>query len=81
MADSVEGLVEVKADHINSPFLTPQVGHSIIEGDQVGQASPALHKPMLAGFVPPVASHILCNLTQDDLLHNHFWHQGQADRL
>ena len=33
----------------------------------------------LAGPGPPVVLLMLCDLPQDDLLHNLSWHQGQAD--
>ena len=55
------------------------VGHSII-GDQIGQAGPAFHEPMLTGPDPLVVLHMLCDLLQDDLLHNLSWYHGQADR-
>jgi len=45
------------------------MGHSIIEGDQVGQARPAFHELMLAGPDPPVVPRMLCDHTQDDLFH------------
>ena len=55
------------------------MGHSITEGDQVGQAGPDFHEHMLARPDTPVVLHMLCDLSQD-LLHNISWHQGQADR-
>ena len=54
-------------DYINSLSLIHQVGHLIIEGDQVGQVGPAFHEPMLAVPNPQVAPHMLCDLPQDDL--------------
>jgi len=48
------------------------------EGDEVGQARPALHEPVLARRDPPVVLHMLYDLPQDDLLHNLFQHGGQA---
>ena len=35
---------------------------------------------MLAGPDPLVATHVPCDLTQDDLLHNFPWYRGQAER-
>ena len=56
------------------------MGHSVIEGDEAGQARPVFHESMLAGLDPPVNLCMLFDLTQDDLLCNLSWHQGQADR-
>ena len=56
------------------------MGHSIIEGDQIGQAGPAFHEAMLAEPDPPFVTHMPCDHTQDDLFHNVPWHRGQADR-
>ena len=44
------------------------MGHSIIEGDQIGQAGPAFHETMLAEPDPPFVTHMPCDHTQDDLL-------------
>lgn len=53
---------ELQVDNIHS--LIPLVGHLGIEGHQVGQAGPALHKPTLS--VPdPVLSCASCDSTQD----------------
>ena len=62
-------------------WVIPQMGHSGTEGNQVGQAGPAFHEPMLAGPAPPVVLHLPCDLPQDDLLHDISWHWSQADRL
>ena len=51
-----------------------------MEGDQVGQAGPAFHEPMLAGPDPLVVLHMPSEHIQDEPLHNHPWHPGQADR-
>ncbi|KAF4794975.1 hypothetical protein TURU_097010 [Turdus rufiventris] len=40
-----------------------QVGHLVIEGDQVGQAETAFHKPMLSGSNPTVILHVFCHVT------------------
>ena len=53
--------------------------HLVTEGDQVGQEESAFHEPMLAGPDPLVVPHMLCDCTQDDLLHNFSQNQGQAD--
>ena len=42
---------------------------------QVGQAGPVFHEPMLARPDPPVVLHMLCDLSQDDLLHSIPWHE------
>ena len=55
-------------------------GHFVAEGDQVSEAGPAFHKPMLAGPDPLAVPHMPRNGTQDDLLHDLPQHQGQADR-
>ena len=55
------------------------MSHSIIEGDQVSQAGPAFHEPMLTGPDPLVVLHMPCDRIQGDLFHNLSWHQGQAD--
>ena len=78
MGDSVEGFAEVRLGHSNSLSLIHQAGHSIIEGNQVGQLGLALHEPMLAGPDPLLVPHMLCDLSQDNLLHNLLWHQDQA---
>lgn len=52
VGDDVKGFAEVQADNIHSLPLIHQAGHLIIRGDQVGQAGPALPKPMLAGSEP-----------------------------
>jgi len=46
------------------------VGHLVTEGDQVSEAGPAFHKPMLAGPDPLVVLYMPCDGTQDDLLLN-----------
>ena len=57
-----------------------QSGHPVIEGDEVGQAQPASHEPVLPGPDPLDAMHVSCDLTQDYLLHDFPWYRGQADR-
>ncbi|KAK4817206.1 hypothetical protein QYF61_003599 [Mycteria americana] len=67
--DLALGLVEPQTIDL-SPWIQPvQVGHLVI-GDQVGQAGPAFHEPMLAGPDPLVGLHMPVECTQDDLLHN-----------
>lgn len=61
--------------------LIHQVGHLVVEGDDVGHAGAALHEPTLSGPNFLVVLHIPCDYTQDDLFHNISQHQGQADRL
>ena len=56
------------------------MGHLVIEGDQVGQAGPAFHEPMMAGPDHLVVLHLNSERTQDEPLHNISWHQGHADR-
>ncbi|KAK4827587.1 hypothetical protein QYF61_019489 [Mycteria americana] len=45
--------------------LGTQVGHLVIEGDQVGQAGPAFHERMLPGLDPLVGLHMPVEHTQD----------------
>jgi len=42
--------------------------------------NPAFHELVLAGPDPLDAMHMLCDLIQDDLLHNFPWYRDQADR-
>ena len=63
VGDSVKDFAEVYVDYINSLSFTHQVGHSVIKGDQVGQARPAFHEPMLAGPDPLIILHVLCDCT------------------
>ena len=46
-------------------WVIPQMGHSVTEGNQVGQAGPAFHEPMLAGPDPLVVPYLLWGHTQD----------------
>ena len=70
LGDSVKGFTEVLAGYVHSLSLIHQTGHLIMEEDQVGQAGPAFHEPMLAGPDHPVVPHMLCDHTQDDLFRN-----------
>ena len=70
VGDSVKGFPEIYIDYINSPSLIHQLGHFIVEGDQVGQAGPALGEPMLAGPDLLVVLHMQCDVPQDVLLYN-----------
>lgn len=54
VGDRVKGFAEVRVDRIHSLSLIHQVGHLVIEGDEVGQAGLAFHEPMLAGPDPQV---------------------------
>ncbi|KAK4827864.1 hypothetical protein QYF61_022014 [Mycteria americana] len=49
VGDSVKGFTKVQVDNIHSLSLIHYGGHLVTEGDQVGQAGPAFHEPMLAG--------------------------------
>ena len=62
--------VKVCLDYINSLSFVYQSGHPVIEGDEVGQAQPPFYELALAGLDPLDATYVLCDLTQDDLLHN-----------
>ena len=55
MGNNLKGLSKVQVDNIHSFSLIHLVRHLDIEGDQVGQAGPAFHEPMLAG--PDCPSH------------------------
>ncbi|KAJ7404977.1 hypothetical protein WISP_142313 [Willisornis vidua] len=81
VGDSVKGLAEVQTDHIHSLPLIHHVGYLIIKGDQVDQTGPGPPKPMLAGSNPLSILQVLCDCTQDDLLHNLARHHGQAHKL
>jgi len=52
VGNSVKGLTKVQVDDIHSLSLIHQVDHLVIEGDQVGQAGPVFHEPMLSGPIP-----------------------------
>ncbi|KAJ7403659.1 hypothetical protein WISP_149712 [Willisornis vidua] len=80
VGDSVKGFAEVQIDHIHSLPLIHLVGHLIVKGDQVGQTEPALPKSVLTGSEPLSILKVLCDHTQDDLLHSLSRHRGQADR-
>jgi len=54
--------------------LIHQVGHLVVEGDEVGQAGPAFHEPTLSEPNFLIVLHIPCDHTQDDLFHNLSWH-------
>jgi len=56
------------------------VDQLVIEGDQFGQAGPALHEPRLAGPDTLVVLHMPGESTQDESLHNLAQHLRQADR-
>jgi len=58
----VKALAFVWEDYISNLSLIHQVGHSLIEGHQVGIAGPAFHEPLLARFEPPVVLHIAYEL-------------------
>jgi len=70
MGNTVKGLTKVQIDDIHSLFLIHKVGHLVIEGDEVGQAGPALHEPMLAGPDPLVVLQMPGERTPDESLHN-----------
>ena len=80
MGHHVKGLIKVQVDDIDSLSLIHQVCHLVIVGDQVGQAGPAFHEPMLAGPDPLVVLHTPGERPQEESLHNLAWQQGQADR-
>lgn len=58
---------KAQVEHTHSLSLLLQVGHPVMEGDQVSQAAPAFHKPKLAGPDSLVVLHgsqndLLCDL-------------------
>ena len=57
MGNSIKGLTKVEVDNHPSLSLIHEAGHLVIEGDQVDQAGPAFHEPMLAGPDPLVVLH------------------------
>jgi len=70
VGNSVKGLTKVQVDNIHTLSLIHQVGHLVIEADQVGQAGPAFHEPMLAGPDPLIVFPMPGERTQDESLHN-----------
>jgi len=64
---------------MHSLSLTHQAGHFAIE-DQTGQAGLAFHEPILVRPDLLVALHILCDHSQDGLLHHLPYYHGQTDR-
>ena len=79
MGGAVKGLTKVHVDRIHGLCLIHYVSHLVVEGDQVSQAGPYFHKPVLAGPDPLVVLYMPRDGTRDDLLHNLPQHQGQAD--
>ena len=69
-----KALLKSRVDYVSSLSLIYQSGYRAVEGDEVGQARPAFHEPVLAGPDPLDAMHVLCDLTKDDLLHNFPWY-------
>ena len=47
MGNGVKCFLKIQVDSIHSFSLVQYSGHLVIEGDQVCQAGPAFHKPML----------------------------------
>jgi len=58
VGNSVKGLTKVQVDNTYSLSLIHEAGHFVIDGDQVGQAGPAFHEPMLAGPDPLMILHM-----------------------
>lgn len=56
------------------------MGHLVIEGDEVGHAGPAFHKPMLTGPDQLVILRMPCDGTQDDVLHDLPQHRSWMHR-
>jgi len=67
-------------DYINRLSLIHQVGHLVIEGDQVGQAGPDFHESLLATPDPQTVLHVHCDLTQGYMHHCLPQYCSQADR-
>ncbi|KAK4831749.1 hypothetical protein QYF61_018947 [Mycteria americana] len=80
VGDSVKGFTTVQVDNIYSLSLIHRVGHLVVEGDQVGQAGPAFHEPMLAGPDPLVGLHMSVECTQDEPLHNFSWYRESSTK-
>lgn len=68
VGNNVKGIIEVQVDNIKSLSLIHPAGH-LDTGDQVGKAGPAFQKPLLSGPYPLLVLCLLCDGTQDDLLH------------
>jgi len=59
----------VWVDWVNSLFFIHQMVHLVIEGDEAGQVGPAFHESILSGLGPLVVTHMLSDLTQNNLHH------------
>jgi len=51
VGNSVTGITKVQVDDVHSLSLIHWVGHLVVEGDQVSQAGPAFHEPMLVPWL------------------------------
>ncbi|PKU38186.1 rna-directed dna polymerase from mobile element jockey-like [Limosa lapponica baueri] len=80
VVDCFKDLTKVQVKNIHNLSLIHQAGHFVTEGDQVCQAGPAPHEPMLAGPDRLGLLHAQHNGTQDDLFHDLPRHRGQTDR-
>lgn len=49
MGDSIKSSTNIQVDNIYSLSFIHHAGYLIINGDEVGQAGPVCHTPMLAG--------------------------------
>ncbi|PKU41861.1 hypothetical protein llap_7836 [Limosa lapponica baueri] len=49
VGNCVKGFTKVQVNNIHSLSLINNKGHLVIEGDEVSQAGPAFHKPVLTG--------------------------------
>ena len=74
VGDGVKGFAEVWVDYVNSLSLTYQMSPLLMERGEAGQAGPASCEPMLTSPDLPDVPHVLCDLPQDDVLHNCTWH-------
>ncbi|KAK4824309.1 hypothetical protein QYF61_013054 [Mycteria americana] len=67
---------DIKQDWPQHRALGNNTRHLVVEGDEVGQAGPAFHEPMLTGPDPLVGLHMAVERTQDEPLHNLPQYQG-----
>lgn len=72
MGNSIKSFTEVQVDNIHGLSFTHQEGHLVTKKDQVGQAGPALPKPVLRPD-PLLVLYVLHYGTSDHLFHNLLW--------
>lgn len=69
--NSTKCLAEVQVNNTHNLSLSTK--HLVVQGDQVSQAGPTIHKPILT---EPHHLVVPCDYIHDYMLHNLLWHQG-----